>query len=760
MLKAWGIVIPGVLLVGATALRVADPVPIQEVRNLVFDNYQRMQPRVYDKELPVRIADIDEKSLAKFGQWPWSRSVLSKLVDRLGELGAAVVVFDVLLAEPDRVSPQAMAETLPDDPAFAEVRRRLSQLPDPDSQLANSSAKVPTVFGFALVGYDPKRPEAKPKPVGGFSFLGDNPLDYVHALDHIVAPLPQFQTVAVGNGAVNSDPDPDGVVRRVPLVWNYRGNIGDATDGLLPSLSLESIRTALQAQTYTIRSTGSSGELGGVQAINGAQGIGAIRIEGTPVVIKPNKAGELLLDDTGHQPGRFISIADLFDPDFPRDAVEGRIILIGTSVEGLKDIQNSPLSISVPGVELHAEAIEQILATALTGGLQLQRPYWSDLAEITYLMAFGMLAIAFAYRAGALSGLLVAGIAVVVAFGGSLWLFQHQRLLVDPLYPAGTAVILVMASSTVAFVRTEREKRHVRGAFQRYLSPVLVDQLAQHPERLKLGGEIRELTVMFTDIRGFTKMSEGLNPEELTRVINSFLTPMTTVIQKHKGTIDKYIGDCIMAFWNAPIDVASHGREAIRAAFEMRRELAALNERFKQEAKLKGVTKVKIKAGIGVNSGLCCVGNMGSDQTFNYSAMGDTVNIASRLEALSPAYKLDLVIGEETASAAPEFALLEIDQVKVKGKAVPIRIFTGLGDETVAASNSFVQLKAAHDRMLTAYREQHWGAAAAGLDACRVVAPESLLGLYEVYATRIAEYRAAPPGTGWDGVYVAKSKTG
>ncbi|HVM85823.1 MAG TPA: CHASE2 domain-containing protein, partial [Candidatus Binatia bacterium] len=445
MLKAWGIVIPGVLLVGATALRVSDPVPIQEVRNLVFDNYQRMQPRIYDKELPVRIADIDEKSLAKFGQWPWSRSVLAKLVDRLNELGAAVIAFDVILAEPDRLSPQSLAETLPDDPAFAEVRHRIMQLPDPDTQLSNSIAKAPTVLGFAMLNYDPKRPETKPKPIGGFTFVGDNPLYFVHGFDYVVGAMPQFQTVAVGNGAVNSDPDPDGVVRRVPLVLNYRGNIANAmqsTDGLLPSLTLESIRSALQAQTYTIRSTGANNELGSTRL---AYGVGAIRIEGSPVIIKPNRAGEILLDDTGHQSERFISIADLFDPSFPRDSVQGRIILVGTSVEGLKDMHSSPLSFSIPGVELHAEAIEQILATALTGAQQLQRPYWSDAAEITYLIAFGMLAIAFAYRAGALSGLLVAGIAVVVAFGGSLWLFQHQRLLVDPLYPAGTAVILVMA---------------------------------------------------------------------------------------------------------------------------------------------------------------------------------------------------------------------------------------------------------------------------------------------------------------------------
>jgi adenylate cyclase len=235
---------------------------------------------------------------------------------------------------------------------------------------------------------------------------------------------------------------------------------------------------------------------------------------------------------------------------------------------------------------------------------------------------------------------------------------------------------------------------------------------------------------------------------------------MTDVILRNDGAIDKYIGDCIMAFWNAPVDIPSHAKQAMRAAFQMREELEALNERFKQEAKMTGLTKVKINAGIGLNSGLCCVGNMGSSQRFNYSAMGDTVNLASRLEALSPAYRIDLVIGQETASAAPEFALLELDQVRVKGKDIPVTIYTGLGDETVAATNSFLQLKAAHERMLTAYRAQDWDGAIAAVTECAEIAPKSLGGFYEVYAARIAEFRNDPPGADWDGVYVAKSKSG
>jgi adenylate cyclase len=758
MNKTWEIVVPGLLLIGAVALRWIDPSPVQDLRNLVFDNFQRISPRAYNPDLPVRIADIDEKSLDKFGQWPWSRAVLAKVVDRLHQLGAAVVAFDVLLAEPDRTGPKAVIDNLPDDPKFLGVKAQMETLPDPDQQLAEAVTKVPTVFGFAMLGYDPKRPQAKPRPVGGFSSNGDSPLYFVPQYNYVIGALPSLQAAAAGNGAVNSDPDDDGVVRRIPLILNFRGKIGGeglATDHFLPTLGMEAIRLAFRSPSYTVRASGSNRE-----ALAGlfASGIGAIRIEGSPIIIKTNRSGEILLHDTGHEPERFISISDLFDPDFDRSRVEGRIILIGTSVEGLKDVQTSPLAANVPGVEIQAQTIEQILETALGGVLPLQRPYWSDAAEIAYLLLFGLLVIAFSRRSNALTALCVVIAAFAIAIGGSWFAFRRYGFLVDPLYPSGVAVILLISSTLLGFLRTEGEKRFLRSAMSRYLSPALVNRLT--PGNMKLGGEIRELTLMFTDIRGFTKMSEGLNPEELTRVINSFLTPMTDVILRNAGAVDKYIGDCIMAFWNAPLDIPAHGKQAIRAALQMREELNALNARFKSEAKLTGLKKVKIKAGIGLNSGLCCVGNMGSDQKFNYSALGDTVNIASRLEALSPAYRLDLVIGEETAAAAPDFALLEIDQVQVKGKAIPIRIYTGVGDERMAATAEFRRLKDIHDRMLAAYRGQDWAAAADAAEQCRSTAPESLTGFYEIYAARIAEFRADPPPADWDGVYVAKSKTG
>ncbi|HVO02482.1 MAG TPA: CHASE2 domain-containing protein, partial [Candidatus Cybelea sp.] len=313
---------------GAVVLRNSDPTPIQEIRNLVFDEYQRLEPRHYDKDLPVRIADIDEKSLAKLGQWPWSRALVAKVVDRLRELGAAVVAFDVLFAEPDRTSPQSVADALPDDPSFQQVKLQMASLPDPDRQLAEAIAKVPTALGFALLDYDPGRPEARPKPVGGFSTLGDSPLDFTKTMPHVVGALPALQAAAAGNGAVNALPDDDGIIRRIPLILGYRPeNAQTVPDALLPALGLEAIRVAFQGRSFTIRSSHAQAE---AFANNVANGVGAIRIEvppgGPSIIIKTDRSGALLLHDTGHQPERFVSIADLFDSDFPRSKVEGQII--------------------------------------------------------------------------------------------------------------------------------------------------------------------------------------------------------------------------------------------------------------------------------------------------------------------------------------------------------------------------------------------------------------------------------------------------
>jgi adenylate cyclase len=742
-----GIIVPIALLMAALTLRTYDPPMVQQMRNFVFDTYQHIDPRQYDPTLPIRIGDIDEKSLNKFGQWPWSRAQMARIVDRLRELGAAVVGIDIIFAEPDRTAPAAIAKNLPADGSFDAAKEMLMHLPDPDQDLANAIAQIPTIIPFAGLGQDPQRPSPLPIRKAGFAFAGDNPAEAIEPWRYWVTSLPELEKTAAGIGSVNADPDPDGVIRRVSMFLQLP-DPGNPTP-FYPSLSAEALRIAQGSTTYAIKSSGASG----IIAFGEHTGISVIKIGQALIPTTPK--GAVILYDTGHQPERYFSLADLMAPDFDPSIVAGRVIFIGSSVEGLRDYKPTPNDGAMTGVEIHTQVAEQIFS-----GVYLERPDWSVGLELVTLAVLGVVLTILAQLRRALVGFGIAAFGIIGSFGTSYYLFQHQGFLLDPLYPAGAAFLIFVTATLIGYIRTEQEKAQVRGAFSLYLSPVLVDQVSRNREQLKLGGENRDLTVMFCDIRGFTKMSEGLDPQQLTHVINQFLTPMTDIIQANGGTIDKYIGDCIMAFWNAPLDIPQHERKAVTAAYGMRNELVRLNETLAAEAAATGAKKIEIKIGIGLNTGIACVGNMGSKQRFGYSALGDTVNTASRLESLSPAYFVDLVLGEETATASAGMALLELDQVRVKGKNLPVRIYTGLGDEKVAQSNSFVTLKSLHDAMLSAYRGQSWSSAKASLVLAREAAPESLAKFYDMYESRIAEYAANPPPEDWDGVYVAMTKGG
>lgn len=750
MKRGWDLVLGAAILVGALALRWVDPLPLQQLRYLTFDSYQRLQPRTYDPAVPVSIAAIDERALDAFGQWPWSRGVLARIADRLTELGAAAIAFDVLFAEPDRTAPAALAANLPDDPRYDAARAQLAALPDPDQEFAAALERSPSVIAFAYSNDFVLASGPKIEFPYGFSVIGnveESDLAYlVPGAQEAILPLPILVAATQGMGEVHAgDPDPDGVVRRVPLAVGIAGR-------LYPTLAGDALRVAFGGQTAQIKLTS-------------AGFIDKMRIG--EAIIPVDGRGQLLLYDAGAKEERYFSAADIFEDGFDPARVAGRIVLFGATVEGLKDIRATPLAPVMPGVEIHAQILEQILSSQY-----LTRSYDADDIEKAFLVVFGLVLLGFLYRRSAIGGAVVLVLAVAGAIAVSWWQFTVNGLLFDPIYPSIAAIIMFSGGTLINYLRTEREKRYVRSAMARYLSPVLADRVSQHPEQLKLGGELRELTLMFSDIRGFTKLSESLDPQALTGLINSFLTPMTKVIQDRDGFIDKYIGDCIMAFWNAPVDVPSHAEKAILAAYDMRRALRRINETLSAEAAKDGRPPVELKTGIGLNSGICCVGNMGSEQRLEYSVLGDAVNIASRLEALSPAYHVDLVIGEETASGAPSLALLELDRVRVKGKLLPIRIFTGLGDQDFAARADFRQLEAAQERLLDCYRDQDWGGAEAALAACRQRAsalpadqpgalPDDKLGaFYDLYAARIVAYRADPPPADWDGVYEAKSKAG
>ena len=346
---------------------------------------------------------------------------------------------------------------------------------------------------------------------------------------------------------------------------------------------------------------------------------------------------------------------------------------------------------------------------------------------------------------------MLGGTSVAVAFGTSWLLFKHAHLLIDPVYPWAEMTLVYLVATLLGHLRTETRQRQIRGAFSQYMSPHYVDELAAHPERLKLGGQARTMTIMFCDIRGFTSLSEKLDAEHLTHFMNSFLSPMTEIITERKGTIDKYIGDCIMAFWNAPLDDPEHVTNAVQAAHAMRRKLVELNRLWQAEAAYRVFLPVRI--GIGINTGECVVGNFGSQQHFDYSLLGDPVNLASRLEGLGKVYGIDLMIGEETAAGLGDPALIEVDLVAVKGKSEAGRIYT-LPPERIVEDQFIDQ----HSALLGAYRRQDWVTAMRLLDDGRLAAARFLAPVYDLYRRRIAEFQIEAPPANWDGVFTAEEK--
>ncbi|MGH7066148.1 MAG: adenylate/guanylate cyclase domain-containing protein, partial [Stellaceae bacterium] len=380
-------------------------------------------------------------------------------------------------------------------------------------------------------------------------------------------------------------------------------------------------------------------------------------------------------------------------------------------------------------------------------------PDWVTGGEILFTILAGVILIAMIQRTGAVTGGALGAVAVIIACAVSWNAFRTYRLLVDPAFPIAILTITYLVATLLSHRHTERRQQEIRQAFSRYMSPHYVEELAAHPERLVLGGETRDMTIMFCDIRNFTSMAEGMDAHTLTHFMNSFLSPMTEIITEHKGTIDKYIGDCVMAFWNAPLDDPEHAKNAVRAAQAMRRQLITLNRGWEAEAKAAGKPFRPIRIGIGLNSGECCVGNFGSEQHFDYSLLGDPVNLASRLEGLGKVYGIDLVIGEETAIRLDDPALIEVDLVAVKGKSQAGHVYT-LPPERIEEADFADR----HRALLGAYRGQEWAAALGFLDDGRLAAARHLAPVYELYRRRIAHFQSDAPPAGWDGVFTAEEK--
>jgi adenylate cyclase len=423
------------------------------------------------------------------------------------------------------------------------------------------------------------------------------------------------------------------------------------------------------------------------------------------------------------------------------------------------DIRAVPTDLAMPGVEVQTQLLETILSNEY-----LLRPNYITAAELLFVFISGVLLIylfpIFGAKWTSLLFLVFLGLTVFV----SIYWFVNNRILLDPTTPLFSLIIMYMALSYFGFMREESSKKETRNAFSKYLSPDMVERISNNPEQLRLGGDQRQLTLLFCDVRGFTAISELFDPPGLTNLINQLLTPLTNVILSNKGTVDKYMGDCIMAFWNAPLDDNKHSYNACKSALLMLNEMDPLNERLKVQADREGRKHIDLKVGFGLNTGSCVVGNMGSEQRFDYSVLGDSVNLAARLEGQSKEYGVRIIIGETTADAVGDLAILELDLILVKGKAKANRIYALLGDEALKASEGFDRLSRLHSELLKNYRSQSWERAVTMCDELISISGEfefEIRGFYELIKSRCFDFRDNPPvgvGEEWDAVYTATSK--
>lgn len=718
------------LLFAFVSLRIADPPALEELRVRTFDAYQLIQPRKITAR-PVVIIDIDEKSLAKFGQWPWPRTRVADLVKNLTDLGAAVIAFDIVFAEPDRLSPSIAAESFKslDD----ETRAKLRALPSNDLYFADVLKKSPVVLGESGLPYPVAKSDLK-LPLTGLATIGGDPRPFLLNFPGLLRNVPALEEAAPGRGLFTIRTERDGIVRRVPIIMEAQGD-------LMPSLTFEMLRIVTKSDTILVKSD--------------EAGVKSVAVPGFELPTDRN--GQMWVHFSKHDAARFVSAADVLEGRVGPDVISRKLVLVGTSAVGLLDVKTTPLDPVMPGVEVHA----QVLESALTRSV-LSQPNYAIGLEILIALLFGFAIIWLAPILRPITLLAFGAVIVCLLVGTSWYYYTQHRLLIDFTFPlvASTAVYLVLVFAS--YFREQAQRRRIRSAFGQYLSPALVEQLAQSPEKLVLGGEERDMTIMFSDVRGFTTISESFkhDPQGLTSLMNRFLTPLTNAILDRKGTIDKYMGDAIMAFWNAPLNDNQHQINACEAALDMIDKIEALNVEREEEARLAGKTHIPMHVGIGLNTGTCVVGNMGSDLRFDYSVLGDSVNLASRLEGQSKSYGVPIIAGSKTALAAKDrFAILELDFITVKGKKEPEVIYAIAGREDVAKSGSFQRLRNLSIEMLSCYRSKDWDGAMSAIAKARIADEQlNFKALYDLYAERIDTFRQSPPPDDWDGVFALTTK--
>ncbi len=691
----------------------------------------------------VAVILVDDRSLAALGRWPFSRRLFARAVETLDRAGAKLIVFDLLFAEPDQSVPIALRDAAREAVAAlpstdgSPLRAALTRLADddPDRDFATAiraSGKVLMPVAFAFGGAEVEGPAYLAEQ--SFQRLDASPVEPVFPLQprSVLLPVPALAEAAAGFGHVTIAYDRDGAPRYDYVALQFNGDF-------LPSLPVRAAAAYFDLPWPEV----------GIALGAGAR-LGSITVPTDPAMrLVVNYRGPRGTIPT-------YSFVDFVEGKIPADRLAGRAVLIGASFIGIADTNPAPFgNTPMPGTERMANIIASILDRDFI--LESPPPWSSIVLGLVMLLAL-LIGIATALLPTRIAAL-VGAVPVLAWCGGAQIAFLHGLWL--PLVnPVAALAAAVLSTLLFRYGLVDQQRRRIQAAFRHYLAPDLVNALAAHPERLRLGGETRTVTLMFSDIRGFTSIAEQFksNPQALTHLINrGFLTPMTALIMARQGTIDKYIGDCVMAFWNAPLDDPEHSDHACATALAMIKALDRINLDLKAEAEAEHHEFHTLRIGIGINTGECVIGNMGSDERFAYTAMGDAVNLASRLEGQTKTYNLPIILGEATRRAAPSWAALELDLIEVKGRHEPARIYGLVGDAALAASASFRAHAERHERLLACYRAQDWAEARAALCDCRGY-DEGFAAFYDLYEQRIAYCLVNPPGPTWDGVFVAETK--
>ncbi|MBI4997196.1 MAG: adenylate/guanylate cyclase domain-containing protein [Rhodocyclales bacterium] len=678
----------------------------------------------------IVIVDIDEAALAEIGRWPWNRKRMAELVDQLVDRhGVRLVAMDMVFAEPDEhIELDALAQlartSLKGDAAYLKEFARLRAELDYDRRFAEAMRDRPVILGYFLSNVAAAASGELPAPVLPKGALAEGVAEVTHWTQHS-ANLPPLQRAAAGSGFLNPMVDLDGVLRRVPLLAEYRGDYYE-------SLALAVVRR-LRDDPPVVAGFPAAGAAIEWLDLPSAEGSYRIPVDRNVAALVPYLGAERSF--------HYISAGDVLKGRLPAGSLRDRIVLVGTTAAGLKDLRVTPVGSAYPGVEVQANLI-----VGLLDGTLKQKPAFLVGADMLQLFLAALLMIFLVPRLPPLRATLasLATLAILAWVNLSLWA-------ANLVLPFAGALILVTALYTLdmswGYFVESRDKRLMTRLFGQYVPPELVREMARNPGNYSLAGRSAELTVMFADIQAFTKMAESLSPTDVARLLNEYLNAMTAVIQRQRGTLDKYIGDAIMAFWGAPLEDPGHARHAVETALQMQAALVGLNASFA------GRGWQPLKVGIGINSGQMTVGDMGSTVRKAYTVMGDSVNIASRLESLTRHYGVAVIVGEDTRNQISDLAFRELDRVRVKGRQAPVAIFEPLAAATARADELARWVEA-----LDHFRARRWDEAQAGIEALRARDPDCVL--YALYLDRIARFRCEPPADDWQGVTNFTSKDG